>query len=141
MPSMVVIAPSAWTASTVQLLTASPSRWRRAGAARRRVAPDVRAGQAEVLADVVHEQRARLDVMGVRDPIDGDADFHGLGEQLAGAVVAELDRRRDAGVETFDRVVLELQVELELLGDRLADAKREVALVVRESRRGTGSDR
>jgi hypothetical protein len=45
-------------------------------AARRRVAPDVRAGQPDVLPDVLDEQRARLDVVGVLDPVDGDAHFH-----------------------------------------------------------------
>ena len=68
-PSIVVMSPpSAWTASTVQLFTASPSRWMRAGAARRRVAADVGAGEPDVLADVVDEQRARLDVVGVLRP-------------------------------------------------------------------------
>ena len=45
-------------------------------ATRRGVAADVGAGQPDVLADVLHQQRARLDVMGVRDPIDGDTDLH-----------------------------------------------------------------
>ena len=41
----------------------------RARAARRRVAADVGAGQADLFADVVHEQRARLDVVRVRTPL------------------------------------------------------------------------
>ena len=48
----------------------------RAGAARRRVAADVGAGQAGLLTDVVDEQRARLDVVCVRRSVDADGDFH-----------------------------------------------------------------
>ena len=47
-----------------------------------------------------------------------------LGEELAGAVVALGDAHRDAAVEALDGGVLELDVELELLGHGLADAHR-----------------
>jgi hypothetical protein len=58
-PSMVVTSqPSACTASTVQLFTASPFEVDAAGAARRGVAADVGAGEAEHLAHVVDEQRS-----------------------------------------------------------------------------------
>ena len=63
-PSIVVIAaPSAWTASRVHDLTASPSSEHGAGAALARVAADVGAGQAQRLAQVVDEQEARLDLV------------------------------------------------------------------------------
>ena len=61
---MVVISrPSAWTASIVQHFTDSPSTQHRARAAARRVAADVGAGEPDVVAQVVHEQPARLDVV------------------------------------------------------------------------------
>ena len=46
--------------------------------AARRVAADVRPGQAERLAQEVDEQQARLDVDRVRHAVDGDFDIHGL---------------------------------------------------------------
>ena len=62
-PSMVVTSrPSACTASTVQHFTDSPSSEHGAGAAARRVAADVRAGEPDVVAQVVHEELPRLDV-------------------------------------------------------------------------------
>src|SRR5580658_1002653 len=48
----------------------------RADAAARRVAADVRAGQAERFAQEVGQQRARFDVALVRGAVDGDGDFH-----------------------------------------------------------------
>ena len=48
----------------------------RAGAAARGIAPDVGAGEAQVLAEHVHQQHARLDVEGVGGAVDGDRDFH-----------------------------------------------------------------
>ena len=47
-----------------------------ARAARRRVAADVGAGEAEGFAHVVHEQRPRLDVALVRRAVDGDVNLH-----------------------------------------------------------------
>ena len=56
-PSIVVTSsPSACTASTVQDFTDSPSMQDGAGAARRGVTADVRPGQAEHVAQIVHEQ-------------------------------------------------------------------------------------
>ena len=50
----------------------------RAGAATRRVATDVRASEAEPLAQDVNEQLARLDVEDVLCPVDRDRDLqHG----------------------------------------------------------------
>ena len=60
----------------VQLFTASPLRCSAAGAARRRVAADVGAGEAEHFADVVDEQRARLHVAVVDRAVDGDRNLH-----------------------------------------------------------------
>ncbi len=75
MPSMVVIVgPSAWTASTVQLLALVAVEQDGARAAVARVAADVRAGQAEDVAEEVHEQQARLDVGLPDGAVDGDAD-------------------------------------------------------------------
>ena len=45
-----------------------------------------------------------------------------LFEQLAGAVVAELDAAGDAAVEAVDRLRLEVERQLQLLDRRLADA-------------------
>ena len=62
-PSTVAISPpSAWTAKTVQDLTGRPFQLDRAGAATGGVAADVRAGQAERLADEMDQQQARLDL-------------------------------------------------------------------------------
>ena len=69
---MVTSAPSAWTASTVQLLTDSPFEVHGAGAAVGRVATDVGAGQPEHVAQVVDEQEPRLDLGLVRLTVDGD---------------------------------------------------------------------
>ena len=87
--------PSAWAASIVQLLTDSPLKWMRARAARRRVAPDVGAGQTDVLPDVLDEQRARLDVVGVLDPVDGDAHFHFWPPCSVADAVGDRSRSRD----------------------------------------------
>src|SRR6185295_8736374 len=46
-----------------------------AGAAVRRVAPDVRAGHLQLIAEEVHQQQARIDLRLVRDAVDGDADI------------------------------------------------------------------
>ena len=62
-PSTVsIVAPSAWTASSMQLFTSVPLKMHRAGAAVAGVAADVRAGQVEVVAEEVDEQPARLDL-------------------------------------------------------------------------------
>src|SRR2546430_1471978 len=47
-----------------------------ARAARRRVASDLRAREADDLSEVLHEQQARLDVLLVRLPVDRRADPH-----------------------------------------------------------------
>jgi hypothetical protein len=57
----------------------------------------------------------------------GDED---RGQQLAGRAVVGLDAGDDRLVEPFDRVVLELEVELELLLDGLADVDLAEALDV-----------
>ena len=63
MPSIVVTsAPSAWTASTVQDLTASPFRWHGARAAVGGVAADVRAGEAERVTQEVDQEQTGLDL-------------------------------------------------------------------------------
>src|SRR4029077_13068908 len=49
-----------------------------ATAAARRVAADVRAGQAALFAEEVREQRARLDVPVVGDAVDRDMDLHAV---------------------------------------------------------------
>ena len=51
----------------------------RARAAARRVAADLRAGEAARLAEVLHEQRARLDVVVLRRAVDRHPDLHGAG--------------------------------------------------------------
>src|SRR5690606_38610206 len=53
-------------------------------------------------------------------------------EQLAATVVAEIATQRDAPVEARDRVVRQLQIELELLAGRLANVDLVVALKVGE---------
>ena len=74
-PSTVVSSrPSAWTANTVQDFTGTPSSEHRAGAAARRVAADVRAGQAERLAQEVDEQQPRLDVRRARLAVHRDGE-------------------------------------------------------------------
>ena len=76
-PSTVVISwPSAITANIVHDLTAcSPSSTTTQHAAARGVAADVRAGQAEALAQEIREQRARLDVALVVGTVDGNVDL------------------------------------------------------------------
>ena len=59
---MVTLAPSAAAASIVQDFTACAVDMHDAGAALRRVAADMRAGQAEILAQELDEQRAGLDL-------------------------------------------------------------------------------
>src|SRR5207244_9854531 len=54
-----------------------------ARAARRRVATDVGAGEPRVLADEMHEQRSRLDVMGHRCPADLHRYLHGSSPKVA----------------------------------------------------------
>ena len=72
---MVVISvPSAWAASMVQLLTASPLTWSVQAPQTGRVAADVGAGQPEAVPDVVDEQRAVLDLALVRGAVDRDLD-------------------------------------------------------------------
>jgi hypothetical protein len=44
-------------------------------------------------------------------------------EQLAGAVIADLDRQRDHPVETPNRHSLDFEVALELIGDGLASVR------------------
>ena len=62
-PSTVVIErPSACTPNSVQDFTGCAVEQDRARAAARRVAPDVRAGEPQVLADHVDQELARLDV-------------------------------------------------------------------------------
>ena len=51
-------------------------------------------------------------------------------EQVARAVVPGVARQADAGVEPLDGVLLDLQVELELLRDGLADLHLAEALQV-----------
>ena len=71
-PSMVVtVAPSQESASVVQALHGPAVDMHDAGAALAGVAADVRAGQAQVLAQELHEQRARLDVGCDRFAVDG----------------------------------------------------------------------
>ena len=53
-------------------------------------------------------------------------------EQVAGAVVPGGTAGFDASVEPLHRVVLDLQIELELLGDGLAHADLAIALQVRQ---------
>ena len=63
MPSIVVtLAPSAWTASIVQLFTAWPSTWTVHAPHWLVSQPDVGAGQAQVLAQHLDEEPAWLDV-------------------------------------------------------------------------------
>ncbi len=45
-----------------------------ASTARRSLATHVRGGEAEDVAQVVDQQQARLDLVGVRLPVDGDRD-------------------------------------------------------------------
>ena len=76
-PSIVVIScPSAIAASTVQDLTGSPSMQHGAGAAVRGVAAPVGAGQAERVAQEVHEQEPRLHLRAALLAVDRDGDLH-----------------------------------------------------------------
>ena len=68
---MVMSAPSACTASTVQLFTDSPSMWIVHAPHDDVSQPMFVPVSADLLADVVHEQRPRLDVVGVRRAVDG----------------------------------------------------------------------
>ena len=47
-----------------------------AGPARRGVASDIRTGQAGLIAEIVDEQRTRLDLVGLDRPVDIDGDPH-----------------------------------------------------------------
>ena len=74
-PSIVVIsAPSACTASIVQHFTDWPSTSNVHDPHSWRVAADVRAGEAEHVSYVVHEEQAVFDVVLVRGAIDRDLD-------------------------------------------------------------------
>ena len=80
MPSIVVtVAPSAWTASIVQLFTALAIDVDGARAALAGVAADVGAGQVEVLAEGLDEEPSGLDVELPLRPVDrqGDVFTHG----------------------------------------------------------------
>ena len=73
--TVVIVAPSAWTASIVQdcdrvAVDAAPC-----SAALSRVAADVGAGEAEVLAQQVHEQRPRLHLQGVHRTVHRQRDL------------------------------------------------------------------
>ena len=59
---VVTSAPSQVAASTVHDLTARAVEMHDAGAALAGVAADVRAGEPQVLAQELHQQRARIDV-------------------------------------------------------------------------------
>ena len=75
-PSTVVSSrPSACTASIRQERTGSPSKQDRAGAAHAVLAADVGAGQAQVVAQEVGEQQARLDLPLVGPAVDRDGDL------------------------------------------------------------------
>ena len=82
----------AWTANMVQDLTGTPSTQHGAGAAARRVAADVRAGQAERLAQEVHEQEPRLDVGRALLAVDGDLDGWRRGASMRPSVISLLRR-------------------------------------------------
>ncbi len=69
--------PSHIAARIVHDLTGLPSMQHDAGAAVGGVAAPVRAGQVERLADEVHEQQARLDVVRDRLAVDRHRDVHG----------------------------------------------------------------
>ena len=74
MPSMVLTsAPSACTARTVQLLTASPSRCTVHAPQLVVSQPDMGAGQAQGVAQQVHEQQSRLDLDLMLLAVDGEA--------------------------------------------------------------------
>jgi hypothetical protein len=93
MPSIVVTsAPSHWTASTVQLLTASPSTWQVHAPQFGGVAADVRAGQAELFAQVVHEQQSRLDLRRMSLSVDGHLQGDGAVHELSSHRAAGEDR-------------------------------------------------
>ena len=82
----------------------------RAGTAVRRVAPDVDARHAEVLAKVLHQQRPRLDVVLVGGPVDGDGDLHrrsqsSLTHAVACAPVGSETPPRRRGASTTSRVL------------------------------------
>ena len=71
---MVTMPPSAWAASTVHDFTALPSSVDGAGAALRRVAADVRAGQPETLTQHMDQELARLQVELVSPAVDDERD-------------------------------------------------------------------
>ena len=66
--------PLACTANMVHDFTGAAVQQHRAGAAVRRVAADVGAGEPQILADEVDEQQARLDVGLVLLAVDGELD-------------------------------------------------------------------
>src|SRR5271165_1872797 len=72
---VVICAPSAWTASTAQLLTGLPVHQDRAGAAVRRVTPDGGTGLPDDFPQIVHEQHPGLDVIFVIHAVDGDGNL------------------------------------------------------------------
>ena len=81
-----------------------------------------------LLADLANQLELLLDPIGVLFLGDEDAL-----EQILRRVVMRGARRFDTLVEERDRRVLELQVALELLADRLADVQLVVALQVRHA--------
>ena len=80
---VVTLAPSQEAASTVQDLIARPSTMHDAGAALAGVAADVRAGEAQVLAQELHQQRARIDLGADALAVHGHRHVHGAGAALA----------------------------------------------------------
>ena len=102
-PSAVVTSwPAACTASTVQDLTDLPFEQHGARAARGRVAADVGRPQAEHLAQVVHEQQPRLDLVGSLLAVDGELDVrHACSDPALAAAaccMACQTRREEAGM-------------------------------------------
>ena len=72
---MVTSAPSAWTASTEQLLTELAVHQHRACAAVGGVASDGRTGLADGFPQVVDQQQTGFDVIVVADAVNGDGDL------------------------------------------------------------------
>ena len=73
---VVIVAPSAWTASIVHDFTDSPSTSTVHAPHDERVAADVRAGEPEHVPEVVDEQRARFDVVALLHPVHGHRNVH-----------------------------------------------------------------
>jgi hypothetical protein len=103
-----------------------------------RVAADVRRRQAEGVAQVVHEQQARLDVRVRRHAVDGDVDLHEL--SLA-AWIASHTRRGVAGMSMCPYAEVRHGVDDGVLdgrgradGPRLADALHAQRVEVRRGR-------